>query len=207
MGKKVDLVGESFGQLTVTSFAGMTGDKMTRLWECLCTCGCTITVPTKRLRNGMTKSCGCLKSKAIIARNTTHGMAGTPLYLIWSAMHSRCYNPNNEAFSRYGGRGIYVDARWHSFENFMADVDQKPKGLSLDRVDNDGPYSATNFKWATATEQNSNRRDNVYLKMPNGEVVTKTEAQRRIGIHRDKIVKLITEHGSFQGVVLCPVTK
>lgn len=203
MGKKVDLIGESFGQLTVTSFAGMTEDRMTRLWLCVCDCGGSITVPTKRLRNKMTKSCGCLMSKVLKVRNTTHGMADTPLYRLWSAMHSRCYNPNNEAFHRYGGRGIYVDDRWHSFENFMADVGEKPKGLSLDRLNNDGPYSAINFRWATYTEQNSNRRDNVFVKMPNGEAVTKAEACRRIGVSSRSLDYGLTTKGIYKGVTLC----
>ncbi len=89
----------------------------------------------------------------------THNMSQTLIYLIWKSMIKRCRNPKDKDFKSYGGRGIKVCERWHSFENFYADVGDPPEGMSLDRYpDNDGNYEPTNFRWATWEEQASNRR-------------------------------------------------
>lgn len=89
-----------------------------------------------------------------------HGMAKTSIYSCWQLMIQRCENPNNPRYKYYGGRGIKVCERWHTFENFYADVGNRPKGKSLDRwPDNDGDYKPTNFRWATRKEQRANSRD------------------------------------------------
>ena len=81
-----------------------------------------------------------------------------PLYGTWSDMHRRCYDVNNKLYPYYGGRGIFVCDRWFSFPNFVDDVGCKPNpSLTLDRVKNDGPYSDSNFRWATKSEQALNR--------------------------------------------------
>ena len=95
-----------------------------------------------------------------------HGHASpglrTPTYMVWGSMIQRCTNPNNSGWPDYGARGISVCERWLTFENFLADMGERPDGLSIDRVDNNGNYEPGNCRWATASQQQRNRRRPVY---------------------------------------------
>ena len=132
-----------------------------------CDCGAARVVQLSHLRAGSTKSCGCLRKQLAPRRGQTsryknqHGHAGdggSPTYLSWYAMKQRCFNQNHENFPYYGGRGITVCEPWLRFENFLADMGERPGGKTLDRINPDGIYEPDNCRWATPKEQAGNRR-------------------------------------------------
>lgn len=116
------------------------------------------------------------------------------LYWVWADMLSRCRNPNHKAFVNYGGRGIDVDPRWRSFDAFKEDMGPRPEGGMLDRIDNDGPYTEDNCRWASRKEQNSNRRNCIIVEH-HGEKVTLREYCRREDLPYRPVVKRIKDRG------------
>lgn len=174
-----DETGNQYGRLTVIKRGlGKTGGAY---WECLCSCGNTITVYGNSLRCGSTKSCGCLQRE--IARNTqtTHGMTDTPEWSTWMSIRRRCLGKTCSIYKNYGGRGIKMCERWKTFENFYADMGKKPKGKSIDRIDNEGNYCKENCRWATPRQQANNRRRTIFVEFQ-GETRTLGEWCRHFSI-------------------------
>lgn len=178
--------GETFGRLTVVKRV-RTNQHNHSVWLCLCSCGKEVEVTINSLTSGNTSSCGCLKKELCTEAFTTHGLTRSRTYHIYRNMQSRCYNHEDKAFKHYGGRGIKICERWLvSFENFLEDMGECPKGLSIDRIDNNSHYEPVNCRWADNETQANNKRTNVYL-LHNGQKLTLTQWSRLVGCSRATI--------------------
>lgn len=110
-----------------------------------------------------------------------------PEYAVWSSMKARCLNPNSQQYKNYGERGIKVCERWMLFENFFADMGERPSSKhSLGRLENDGNYDPSNCAWQTKQEQDNNKRTNVFLEF-NGVKLTVAQWAKRIGLNTDTL--------------------
>jgi len=179
----VDLAGRRFGRLTVVRRAA-NFDRV--YWSCVCECGAATDVDASHLVSGRTRSCGCLLAEARRVARVTHGRAASRIYRIWHDMHRRCEDPSRADFEHYGGRGIAVCDRWRSFDLFYRDMGDPPSGATLDRKDNDGPYSPDNCRWSSIKVQRNNTRRNHFLNV-GGEKMTIAEAADRFAADRSVI--------------------
>lgn len=155
--------GDRFDRLQLISLAEKEPHGTAR-WTCRCHCGKIVEVGQHELRNRKTRSCGCLQRE--VSRTHGHASGGrqTPIYQAWRNMIKRCTCPNNVGFAYYGGRGITVCKRWrNNFEVFLADMGEPPKGMTLDRKNNNLGYFPANCRWTTPKEQSRNRRNNRLL--------------------------------------------
>ncbi len=156
--KFVDITGNKYGRLTVLQRIRKHPKKTH--WLCQCECGNKTVTEGYYLKTGHTASCGCQRSISAINTKTIHGYHDTPTYRTWRAMLNRCNLHSQQNYYLYGGRGIRVCDRWRKFEKFLADMGEKPKGMTIDRVDNDGNYESGNCQWATPKQQSNNSRHN-----------------------------------------------
>ncbi len=124
-----------------------------------------------------------------------HKLRFTPEYICWVGMITRCYNEKNKAFKHYGGRGIFMCERWmYSFLNFFEDMGERPPGLQLDRIDNNGPYSPENCRWATRKQQCRNHRNNRIIEY-RGESKTMAEWCELLGLRQHLITQRLNALG------------
>ena len=199
-----DLTGQRFGKLTVISMHPVQTKTHRAQWNCLCDCGNTKIITAAHLIHKQTRSCGCYRKEVITARNTTHNMTQTSTYRSFLAMHRRCYDKYNEHYLYYGARGITVCDRWkNSFENFHADMGNRPEGKTLERINNEEGYSPQNCVWATPTQQASNRRNNVKIEI-NGEIKTVAEWCRVTQIKQSTVSERIKRGWNPIHAVLTP---
>lgn len=160
----VDHTGKRFGRLVVMKSAGRKDRGHNRrrpAWLCRCDCGQTTVVVSGELTSGHTQSCGCRQRDLAQEASTTHGRSKSAEYRIWTHIIGRCDNKTDASYKNYGGRGIRVCRRWRTFENFLADMGERPSNKhTIERVKNDRNYSPANCVWATRLMQNRNRRGN-----------------------------------------------
>lgn len=199
-------IGDHYGRLEVLSpVAG-------RKWLCKCICGTILNINGQGLLTGNTQSCGCIvREKG--SNNYKHGHTQQHLkktsdpkyraYCAWGSLRQRCGNVANQDYPSYGGRGITVDPRWQVFENFLADMGEPPVGMSLDRIDNDGPYSKDNCRWEVKEHQMRNRRNCRRLTY-NGETKTMAQWARQLGIGHSALLARVDRGWSIERALGTP---
>jgi hypothetical protein len=163
-------------------------------WEVKCICGVKREAYISNLINGRPLSCGCLKP-------ALSPWKSRPTYNSWNHAKERCYNPKDNAYPNYGGRGITMCDRWlNSFHAFLEDMGEKPEGLTLDRINNNGNYEPANCRWATQTEQANNRRSNVAV----GDYKTMTEAANTIGLSYSALKDRVNSGWEIEKILTTP---
>ena len=188
-----DLRGSAFNRLTVMERD--TTKARRPHWMCRCDCGSLVSVASCDLKSGHTKSCGCWNAEDKVTSNTTHGYSRTPTYISWTNMRNRCTKPSDKRYSSYGGRGIKVCESWmNSFEEFLSDMGEKPKGMTLERIDVNGNYEPGNCKWATPKEQANNWRKSLRADYK-GESFTAMQLSEMLGVNYERVVWAIKRYG------------
>jgi hypothetical protein len=191
--KALDLKGKVFGQLTAIEQAGSDKNK-NLLWRCSCACGNDQYVQQATvLARGGAKSCGCQQRNGDgkvthgATRGAEHGAPRKQGYRVWCNMKNRCDSPTNPQYKDYGGRGITYCEAWAKFENFLADMGEADKGMTLDRIDNDKGYSKENCRWTDRVTQRRNSRSHVRWLEIEGERMILTDA-----VSKYKVVSMST---------------
>jgi hypothetical protein len=160
MKTREDLTTQIFGQLLVLEFSHK--EKLRRasksFWRCLCSCGNLRIVNASNLKNGHTKSCGCLRSEMLAERNFIHGHSNKRSWTTWYNMIARCHKEDHPSFKWYGARGITVCLHWHTYENFFEDMGEPAPYQEIDRIDNNLGYFPGNCRWVTREAQMQNKR-------------------------------------------------
>lgn len=151
------MLNRRFEKLVVIAYSHSDGEGL--FYNCLCDCGEQRICRGSELRLGRIKR--CRSCKKLIHRKPGHGRKGTTEWVIWQGIKQRCLNPNNKAYKNYGGRGITICNEWMEFARFFKDMGLRPKGLQIDRIDNDKGYYKENCKWVSPKQNCSNRRKKI----------------------------------------------
>jgi hypothetical protein len=201
------MVGEKYGRWTVLKDLGII--KRKARWLCECECGMVRELDAGSIKRGHSKSCGCLalenRNKAV----TKHGLTGTTEHQTWKSMKGRCYNKRNPKYPRYGARGIKLHTSWeNSFETFLNDMGKRPEDCdSIERLDNDGDYSPSNCKWATAKEQSNNTSENILLDY-NDKTQTLEQWCEELGLNYSTTYgRIVTRGWGIERAFTAPITR
>lgn len=195
MGKRIseeEIKSKKYGKLTAIELVGRDRNGVF-LWRCMCDCGKECIVRQNELRNGGTKSCGCLRKESARMRRPYHH--DERLYVLWIGIRQRCENPKHASYKWYGGKGIKVCDEWESdymsFKKWALESgydESLPRGTqTIDRIDCDGDYSPENCRWATQKEQVRNSSKCTTFVDYNGEKILLSELCERVGADYNKI--------------------
>lgn len=205
----LDLTGQRFGRWIALEPRRRESDPFQqRHWLCRCDCGTEKIVNQRSLVCGDTLSCGCrLRDRAQEPKQRRRReRRSTPEYGIWTRMRQRCMTPTHLDYPRYGGRGITICPEWNSFERFLADMGLRPTPQhSIDRIDNDGPYSAANCRWGTKKEQSDNRGEFNRLLTFQGKTMGVTDWARELGMGRTTLLLRLKAGWSIERALSEPV--
>lgn len=195
------MIGNVFGLWSVL-------DTQSKRWLCRCECGTERRVLRADLASGRSTGCGCKRFGVMRAAQkaavTKHGMEKTVEYRTWVDMRRRCNDARRPDYARYGGRGISVCPEWNtSFEMFYRDMGNRPEGHTLDRLDNDGPYSKENCRWVTRREQCRNTRTNFFITAFETQM-TAVEASEKYGLQDQLIIQRIKRGWTPERAVTTP---
>lgn len=216
---RYDLRGEQFGLLTVIAYSHKTSQGGSA-WHCRCMCGRMVVRNGRSLQGGLATTCPVCRTerrRALCGRfgsqssNFKHGHASnngnSRTYRSWQEMISRCYNPKKKGYHNYGGRGIVVCEIWRaSFLNFLEDMGERPKGMSIDRIDNNGPYCPSNCRWTTSIEQANNMRKNHRISF-NGKTQTIAQWAREYNIPVSILHGRITYDWPMENALTQPISR
>ena len=197
-------VGYRFGRLAILERVPVLATPYTH-WKVRCDCGQEKVVTARHLRRGDTRSCGCLHKEIHRIRLRTHGKSHTPTWNVWQSMLRRCETPSATYYRHYGGRGITVCQRWKKFEHFLADMGERPPGLELDRINNDGNYEPKNCKWSSKYDQCNNRRCNRIIVFA-GQRKTLSEWARSVGLRAGTLAGRLKSKWDMERALLAPTS-
>lgn len=189
--------GDKFGRLTLV-VRKIIPPQSRAVWECICECGRTSVVRQDSIISGRTLSCAksnCYRSEVSAERRTRHGLSRHPLYGLWAEMIRRCENPSAQNYKLYGGRGIAVCERWHTFSNFLEDMPLRPSlDHSIDRQNNDEGYFPENVRWKTSIEQSRNTRSAIRV-IIDGNEHSFNSARKILGLTSDRKFRALMKTG------------
>lgn len=188
-----NIKGQRFGRLLVIERAE--NITHTAAWVCRCDCGKEKTIRSWSIIN-KTRSCGCIAEEKRPLNSRTHGMRHSTEYKSWTKMRERCNKPKDISYKNYGGKGIKVCDRWqNSFENFFADMGNKPTSIhSIDRIDNTKDYSPENCRWSSRIEQNNNKSD-IRIITLDGITLNLKDWCKRIRIYQSSVYRRVHRKG------------
>lgn len=199
MSTEISLIGEKFNRLFVIE-EDVDNTHARKKYLCNCECGKTVSVFGYNLKNGNSKSCGCLQKEN--PNRLTHGKTKSRLYNIWVDMKQRC-NKNCKSTHKYwANRGITVCGEWLKFETFYdwAHANGYKEHLTIDRIDNNGNYEPSNCKWSTYKQQANNSRSNVIVDI-GGEKMNMSTWSKKLGIPYTTFVNRV-KRGFYENITI-----
>lgn len=212
-----DLTGQRFGRLEALR---STPQRLRNavVWVFRCDCGAEVERPSGEVVCGRVQSCGCLrreqKSVQLAALNIKRSIHGhrrrgsmrSPTLISWENMHHRCRRPGHKSYKKYGGAGISICERWFMFANFLADMGERPKGTTLDRIDGTKGYEPANCRWATPKEQTNNLRTNRKVTL-NGRTMNLKQWAEELGVSHQTLRHRLAAGWTHDQIINMPVNQ